>query len=102
MRTQHNLGVEVVSEVVNELGLDGGLVRQHAQVVAELRMLRDDDPCVPRPTRVSTALAMSRQGEHSASSSAGSPRPVSSYCGRPARPKICCTSSIPACRRKGL
>lgn len=40
--TQDNLSVEVVDKQAHELRFDGQLVSQHAQVVAEVGVLRDD------------------------------------------------------------
>ena len=56
IRTQHNFSVEVVDKLGNKLAFDGNLMSQHAKIVAQLRVLRNDNPqaCVfvlwpPRP-----------------------------------------------------
>ena len=58
MLTQHDLRVEVVHQLGYKLAFNGQLVGQHAQVVAQTQVLRDDDaqPAVPR-----TAAALPSQ-----------------------------------------
>jgi hypothetical protein len=41
-RTQHNLRIQIVDNLANELRLDGDLVSQHAQVVRQVSVLGDD------------------------------------------------------------
>ena len=41
--TKHDLRIEIVHELGDELALNGDLMSQHAQVVAELGVLCDDD-----------------------------------------------------------
>lgn len=45
--TQHNLCIEVVHQALYKLGLNGGLVGEHAEEVGEVGVLRDDDTLPP-------------------------------------------------------
>lgn len=44
-RAEHDLSVEVVRKRPDELALDGSGVREHAQVMRELFVVRDNDAC---------------------------------------------------------